>query len=187
MVQSLSGLCEALLGSIPNICLLGGRQREVWGSGKRPAHFCQVSVEGEWVACLSLKGILAELSRDCRNLCSVGPGIGALGVNGVCCLMYGRQLYEWDLSSGGGPAWNQCHQDPLCNSSQLEPTLTRSFLQSIQLCFPKEQESRTDRSPGCLGLKSVQEEAPSHSRLFVSYPSHMIQLICIPPVRSFMP
>lgn len=91
VVQSLLGMCEALLGSIPNICLLGGRQREVWGSGNRPAHFCQVSLEGEWVSCLALEGILAELSRDCRNV-FCGPWCWDLGVNGVCCLMDGPQL-----------------------------------------------------------------------------------------------
>lgn len=59
-----------LLGSIPNICLLGGSCEAVVNG--------QVSLEGEWVSCLTLmEGILAELSRDCRHLCSVGSGTGA--------------------------------------------------------------------------------------------------------------
>lgn len=34
--------------------------------------------KGGWVLCLAwMKGKLAELLRDCSNLCSVGPGVGA--------------------------------------------------------------------------------------------------------------
>lgn len=40
------------------------------------APFCQGSLGGGWVLCLAwMKGKLAELLRDCSNLCSVGPGV----------------------------------------------------------------------------------------------------------------
>lgn len=61
--------------------------------------------ESGYLLCLTLmEGILAELSRDCRHLCSVGLVLG-LGCEWCAVLcVYGPKLCEWDLSSGGAAA-----------------------------------------------------------------------------------